>query len=75
MLVTENVAYDVTGYCYYMEDGVEVRNTISYNLAAHIHPIGNIPKGYGQTLPFSVKSNDLILPADVTASGLLRYEH
>jgi len=69
MLVTENVAYDVTGYCYYMEDGVEVRNTISYNLAAHIHPIGNIPKGYGQTLPFSVKSNDLILPADVTASG------
>mmetsp|Transcript_4538 Transcript_4538/g.8387 ORF Transcript_4538/g.8387 Transcript_4538/m.8387 type:complete len:133 (+) Transcript_4538:2553-2951(+) len=39
--VSENVAYDVTGFCYYLEDGVEEDNTLSYNLAAHIHFIGS----------------------------------
>jgi len=39
--VSENVAYDVTGFCYYLEDGVEEYNTLSYNLAAHIHFIGS----------------------------------
>ena len=67
--VTENVAYDVRGYCYYLEDGVEERNTISYNLAAHIHMIGPIPWGSGQTTDTFTESNRLTLPADVTASG------
>jgi hypothetical protein len=40
LTVSENVAYDVTGFCYYLEDGVEEDNTLSYNLAAHIHFIG-----------------------------------
>ncbi len=40
LTVSENVAYDVTGFCYYLEDGVEENNTLSYNLAAHIHFIG-----------------------------------
>lgn len=69
--VTENVAYDVDGYCYYLEDGVEEDNTISFNLAAHIHPVSNVvaDSGGGQTITPFVQSKDLILPADVTASG------
>ena len=74
MTVSENVAYDVIGYCYYLEDGVEQYNTISYNLAAHIHMLGpNIPTDQGQLLNDYVQSavagSELTLPADVTASG------
>jgi hypothetical protein len=68
--VNENVAYDVTGYCYYLEDGVEHDNTISFNLAAHIHLLGpEAPWGNGQTTDLYQQSNTLTLPADVTASG------
>ena len=69
--VSENVAYDVDGYCYYLEDGVEEDNTISFNLAAHIHPVSNVvaDSGGGQTITPFVQSRDLILPADATASG------
>lgn len=69
--ITENVAYDVTGYCFYLEDGVEERNNISFNLAAHIHSIGPKPpngKG-GQNIPIYRQNPNLTLPADVTASG------
>jgi G8 domain len=69
-LTTENVAFDVMGYCYYLEDGVEERNTISYNLAAHIHTIGpEIVRGFGQKTSQYVEGPKLTLPADVTASG------
>jgi len=69
--VSENVAYDINGYCYYLEDGVEEDNTISFNLAAHIHPVSNVvaDSGGGQTITPFVQSRDLILPADSTASG------
>jgi len=68
--VSENVAYDVSGYCYYLEDGVETGNTFSYNLAAHIHMIGpDIPSGGGQQTNIYTQSPTLTLPADVTASG------
>jgi hypothetical protein len=68
--VTENVAYDVVGYCYYLEDGVEQDNEISFNLAAHIHYIGPVaPWGEGQSTDKYQKSDTLTLPADVTASG------
>jgi hypothetical protein len=40
MTVSENVAYDVIGYCYYLEDGVEQYNTLSYNLVSHVHTMG-----------------------------------
>ena len=53
------------------QDGIEEDNTLSYNLAAHIHPVSNVlaDAGGGQTIdPFS-QSQNLILPADVTASG------
>jgi G8 domain len=68
--VNENVAFDVTGYCYYLEDGVEHDNTISFNLAAHIHLLGpEAPWGDGQTTGLYQQSDILTLPADVTASG------
>ena len=68
--VSENVAYDITGYCYYLEDGVEQDNTISYNLAAFIHSIGpDRPTGGGQQTGVYQQNDRLTLPADVTASG------
>ena len=70
IFVSENVAFDVTGFCYYLEDGVEEDNTISFNLAAHVHPIGAVAQGgTGQTLPLAYASDTLTIPADVAASG------
>jgi len=69
MVVSENVAYDVTGYCYYLEDGVEEYNTISFNLAAFIHMLGTPARGNGQTTPLVYQSEDITLPADATAAG------
>jgi hypothetical protein len=57
--LSRNVAYNVWGMCYYLEDGVEERNLLEYNLASHVHPIGrpaNGPSGQGKPLyllPFS----------------------
>jgi hypothetical protein len=68
-LVSENVAYDVTGFCYYLEDGIEERNTFSYNLAAHIHFIKSPAIGSSQMIPVVQEAVDLLLPADVAASG------
>lgn len=70
-IISENVAYDVKGYCYYLEDGVEENNSIEFNLAAHIHNIGPDQPGRGSqsTDRVYVESPNLILPADVTASG------
>ena len=68
--ITENVAYDVRGYCYYLEDGVEQYNMIAYNLAAFIHMIGpEPPTGGGQQTNIYQQSDVLTLPADVTAAG------
>ena len=43
--VLDNVAYNVAGHCYYLEDGVEERNVFEHNLAAFIHPIGPTARG------------------------------
>ena len=68
--VSENVAYDVNGYCYYLEDGVEHDNRIEFNLGAHIHVIGPEPPwGTGLTTETYQKSDILTIPADVTASA------
>lgn len=69
MTVTENVAYDVTGFCYYLEDGVEEFNEISYNLAAHVHFIDSPALGGAQQINYVTATPDLTLPADVTAAG------
>lgn len=67
--VSENVAYDITGYCYYLEDGIEEDNTISFNLAALVHFLGEAPWGWGQETQINKQSSILTNPADVTASG------
>ncbi len=40
MLVQRNVAFDVVGSAFYLEDGVEERNVLDGNAAAFIHPMG-----------------------------------
>ena len=68
-LVSENVAYDAIGHCYYLEDGVEEHNTLAYNLAAHVHFIGAPARASGQHCEDVDESDDLRLPADVAAAG------
>jgi hypothetical protein len=69
-MVSENVAYDVIGYCYYLEDGVEVNNSFMHNLVAHVHMLGpRIASNFDQYIETFVESPDLKLPADVSASG------
>ena len=77
--VERNVAFNATGFCYYLEDGVEERNEFRHNLAAHIHPIINPATGRmagaesftGTIQDLVVLQNDthLKLPADVSAAG------
>jgi hypothetical protein len=71
LTVAWNVAYDVKGYCYYLEDGVEEYNRLHYNLVAHVHMIGpEVVKGTGGQETILYRQSDrLLLPADVTASG------
>jgi hypothetical protein len=68
--ISENVAYDVMGFCYYLEEGVEEENKIEFNLGALIHLIGpRPPTGDGQSLATYEKNENLNLPADVAASA------
>ncbi|KAJ8606766.1 hypothetical protein CTAYLR_009564 [Chrysophaeum taylorii] len=68
---SRNVAFDVIGHCFYLEDGVEEDNVIEYNLAAHVHVIG-LPPGAGgtdQNLEVERTSDTRSNPADSVASG------
>lgn len=47
-VVKENVAFDIIGNCYYLEDGMEEYNVIEKNLAAFVHVIGCPAVGKGQ---------------------------
>jgi hypothetical protein len=67
--VSQNVAYDVSGYCFYLEDGVEEENRIEFNLVAHVHFLGTPARSSSQFIADVAESDDLINPADVTASG------
>lgn len=66
---SRNVHYDIIGYCVYLEDGVEELNRIEYNLVAHVHMLGTPASGDGQTVADVAQSDDLLLPADVTAAA------
>lgn len=69
---SRNVAFDVTGSAFYLQDGVEEENTIDYNLAVHIHTIGGPVahnKEFHQNLDSVYESINLIDPPDVTAAG------
>ncbi|GAM17885.1 hypothetical protein SAMD00019534_010600 [Acytostelium subglobosum LB1] len=69
LLLTQNVAYDTLGHCYYIEDGVEENNTISYNLAAYVHTIGRPANGAanGQIGEYINQTASLTQPADAAA--------
>ncbi|KAJ9457878.1 hypothetical protein DIPPA_28041 [Diplonema papillatum] len=77
LLNTENVAFNATGNCFYVEDGVEENNTISYNLAAYVKPIGKPAAGgsqdgdkfYEADKPGGITSQDTVQPADHSAAG------
>eukprot|EP01132_Coremiostelium_polycephalum_P005307 gene5307-6611_t len=67
--VTRNTAYKTFGHCYYLEDGVEENNTISYNLAARVNTIGRPAAGGSQGGEYFFESDDLRQPADSAAGG------
>ncbi|KAJ9457875.1 hypothetical protein DIPPA_28031 [Diplonema papillatum] len=69
LLNTENVAFNATGNCFYVEDGVEENNTISYNLAAYVKPIGKPAAGGSQDGDNFYTAHDTVQPADHTAAG------
>ncbi|KAJ9457879.1 hypothetical protein DIPPA_28035 [Diplonema papillatum] len=76
-LATENVAFNATGNCYYIEDGVEEDNTVSHNLAAYVKTIGKPAEGsaqggeqfYEAVNPGGLTSGDTVQPADHSAAG------
>ncbi|KAM9952753.1 hypothetical protein ACTFIR_007808 [Dictyostelium discoideum] len=69
LTLTRNVAFDVNGHCYYLEDGVEMDNTLSYNLAAFVHTIGEPAAGGAQTGETYYENENLTQPADSAAGG------
>ncbi|KAJ3036905.1 Fibrocystin-L, partial [Rhizoclosmatium hyalinum] len=71
--VSNNVAYDITGNCFYIEDGIEEDNVFAFNLASHIHFLGYVTDQtlFGEQYLNPVKQDpvNLIAPTDVTAAG------
>eukprot|EP00466_Bigelowiella_natans_P015193 jgi/Bigna1/126502/aug1.2_g1210 len=68
LTISRNVAFDAIGMCIYMESGIEERNKISFNLAAHVHSIDLPPMYNTQEQDDKYESNSLRNPADVSAS-------
>ncbi|KAK5579699.1 hypothetical protein RB653_009385 [Dictyostelium firmibasis] len=66
--LTRNVAYDVYGHCYYLEDGVEVDNILSYNLGSYVHTIGAPAAGPSQFGEIFYQNSELTQPADSSAA-------
>eukprot|EP01113_Clastostelium_recurvatum_P039916 TRINITY_DN614_c0_g1_i1.p1 TRINITY_DN614_c0_g1~~TRINITY_DN614_c0_g1_i1.p1 ORF type:complete len:1844 (-),score=383.73 TRINITY_DN614_c0_g1_i1:116-5647(-) len=76
VLLSENTAYNAIGHCYFLEDGVEENNTISYNQAALVHALGpyqnpsmglNGDSWWSQYLSWYTNTTSLILPSDMAA--------
>jgi len=79
VLLTQNTAYDAIGHCFFLEDGVEENNILSYNQAAFVHPLGyfmnpsnteiaNKDNFWGQYLDYYKETSTLILPSDMSAA-------
>lgn len=70
--VSRNVAFDVSGSAYYLEDGIEENNIFEFNLAAFVNIIGRLNDydlGGGQAgVTLRTEANRL-LPTDATAAG------
>lgn len=70
-LIEANVAYNVWGFAFYLEDGNEENNMFRHNFAGHVHPIfrpANGVDGSQQGEEFR-NSSELLIPADTSASG------
>lgn len=68
--ISQNIAYDIMGSAFYLEDGIEEKNIFSSNLAAFVHVIKPLPNyGGGQQAPPISSSKDRIVPTDATAAG------
>ena len=71
MRLSRNIAYDVSGSVFYLEDGIEEENLIEFNLAAFtriINPLNNYNIG-GQKGPEIETISTRIQPTDATATG------
>ncbi|KAJ3282588.1 Fibrocystin-L [Rhizoclosmatium sp. JEL0117] len=72
-MVSNNVAYDITGNCFYIEDGIEEDNVFAFNLASHIHFLGDATDQtlFGEQYLNPVKQDpvNLIAPTDLVEDG------
>lgn len=67
--IMRNIAFNVNGNCFYLEDGVETGNSFGYNLGAYVHPIGAPASGFNQQGETFEESPSLAQPADAGASA------
>lgn len=51
LVLRDNVAYDIVGHAYFLEDGTETRNVLDRNLACLVHEGEPLPD---RTLPFDL---------------------
>jgi len=65
--VARNVAYNIFGSCYYIEDGIEEKNSFVYNLAIRIKTIGTPAAGETQLGDEFVQDSSAVQPADHAA--------
>jgi hypothetical protein len=75
-VISRNVAANVFGHCFYLEDGTEQGNEISYNLAAGIKIMGDVSRASIADLAAADQSGftlyespDFANPADRAAAG------
>ena len=48
--LVDNVGYEISGHCYFLEDGIETGNVFRRNIGSHIRrPTFRLPSGPGQT--------------------------
>jgi hypothetical protein len=75
-VISRNVAFNTRGHCFYLEDGIEQGNEISYNLAAAVKILGPVDRASLEALDdptqtgFTLnESAAMVNPADRAASG------
>uniref|UniRef100_A0A7N8YHJ8 Cell migration inducing hyaluronidase 2 n=1 Tax=Mastacembelus armatus TaxID=205130 RepID=A0A7N8YHJ8_9TELE len=55
LLVKDTVGYDTLGHCFFLEDGIEQRNTFYHNLGLLTRPGTLLPTDRNETLCISIK--------------------
>eukprot|EP01122_Echinamoeba_exundans_P010929 TRINITY_DN4198_c0_g1_i2.p1 TRINITY_DN4198_c0_g1~~TRINITY_DN4198_c0_g1_i2.p1 ORF type:complete len:1151 (-),score=166.29 TRINITY_DN4198_c0_g1_i2:5-3457(-) len=67
--LTANVAFNIDGSCFYLEEGVEENNTISFNLVVKVNNIGKPMAGYVQAGEYAESDATTLIPVDRAAAG------